>query len=97
MERLNLLFQKSRIMESYYDEQYETLDSKLAEYAQKDSYVSLESHKALMTAFSGKWQEFYLSLDKAHKQTFWKSTIKNIQIDPKTHQINGFNFLTKLE
>lgn len=97
IDRLNLLFQKGRITESYYDEQYETLDRKLAEYAQKDRCVSLESYKALITAFSGNWQELYLSLDKAHKQAFWKSTIKDIQIDPETHQISGFNFLTKLE
>lgn len=97
MDRLNLLFQKGRITESYYDEQYETLDRKLAEYAQKDRCVSLESYKALITAFSGNWQELYLNLDKTHKQAFWKSTIKDIQIDPETHQISGFNFLTKLE
>lgn len=97
MDRLNLLFQKGRITESYYDEQYETLDRKLAEYAQKDRCMSLESYKALITAFSGNWQELYLSLDKAHKQAFWKSTIKDIQIDPETHQISGFNFLTNLE
>lgn len=97
MDRLNLLFQKGRITESYYDEQYEALDKKLAEYTQKDRCMSIENYRALITAFSGNWQELYLSLDKTHKQAFWKSAIRDIQIDPETHQISGFNFLTKLE
>lgn len=97
IERLNLLFQKGRITESYYDEQYEILDQKLAACTYNAKCVSLESYKDIITAFSGNWQELYHNLDKAHKQAFWKSTIKDIQIDKETHRIGGFNFLIKLE
>lgn len=97
IDRLNLLFQKGRITEKYYDEQYEILDRKLASCAQAQKCVSLESYSGLITAFSGNWQELYRNLDKAHKQAFWKSTIKDIRIDKKTHRICGFNFLAKLE
>ncbi len=69
--------------------------SKAADEASK--CVSLESYNDLIRAFSGNWQDLYLKLDKSHKQAFWKSTIRDIQIDRETHQICGFNFLTKLE
>lgn len=96
LDRLNLLFQKGRITEAYYDEQYELLEQKLKDTEYYNKCVSIESYRDLISAFSGNWQELYLKLDKAHKQTFWKSTIKDIQIDKETHQICGFNFLTKL-
>ena len=97
IERLNLLFQKGRITEKYYDEQYETLDKKLSLCEQEEKCISIEAYRDLIKAFSGNWQDLYLNLDKAHKQAFWKSTIKDIQIDKETHRISGFNFLKKLE
>lgn len=97
LERLNLLFQKGRITESYYDEQYMALTQKLDSNPPNLKLTLSERHNAPTTDFFGLWQELYLSLDRAHKQAFWKSTIKNIQIDPETHQISGFNFLTKME
>lgn len=97
IERLNLLFQKGRITEKYYDEQYEILDKKLSLCEQEEKCISIEAYRDLIKAFSGNWQDLYLNLDKAHKQAFWKSTIKDIQIDKETHRICGFNFLKKLE
>lgn len=97
MDRLNILFQKGRITEHYYDEQYEILEKKLSEADESSKCISLESYKGIMQAFSGNWQDLYLKLDKPHKQAFWKSTIKDIQIDKETHQICGFNFLAKME
>lgn len=97
MERLNILFQKGRITERYYDEQYMLLEKKLDGIQESSKCVSLESYKDIIQAFSGNWQDLYLNLDKPHKQAFWKSTINDIQIDKKTHQICGFNFLIKKE
>lgn len=97
IERLNLLFQKGRITENYYEEQYTLLDAKLSEYATQEKCISIEAYRDLIKAFSGNWQELYLKLDKAHKQAFWKSTIKDIQIDKDTHRICGFNFIKILE
>lgn len=96
MDRLNILFQKGRISEKYYDEQYDILDKRLSSCAYDDKCVSIDSYKDIITAFSGNWQELYHNLDKLHKQVFWKSTIKDIQISKETHRISGFNFLTKL-
>ena len=96
MERLNLLFQKGRITEKYYDEQYTILDKKFALCEQISPCTSPKIHGELITTFCGNWLDLYLKLDKSHKQVFWKSTIKDIQIDKETHQISGFNFLTKM-
>ena len=96
MDRLNILFQKGRITERYYDEQYEILEKKLSE-SETIKVPSPESYRDVIRAFSGNWQDLYLKLDKSHKQAFWKSTIKDIQIDKDTHKICGFNFLPNLE
>ena len=95
MDRLNNLFQKGRITERYYDEQYEILEKKLSE-SETIKVPSPESYRDVIRAFSGNWQDLYLKLDKNHKQAFWKSTIKDIQIDKETHKICGFNFLSNL-
>lgn len=85
MDRLNILFQKGRITERYYDEQYEILEKKLFE-SETIKVPSPESYRDVIRAFSGNWQDLYLKLDKNHKQAFWKSTIKDIQIDKETHK-----------
>lgn len=95
IDRLNLLFQKGRITEAYYDEQYELLDKKLKELDRKQ--ITIEHYKDLLAAFHGDWQKMYANLDKPHKQTFWKSTIKDIQIDSVTHKISDFHFVLKWE
>ena len=77
MDRLNILFQKGRIKESYYDEQYELLEKKLSQ-CNASKCVSLEAYRGLIRAFSGNWQELYLKLDKAHKQAFWKLSLIHI-------------------
>lgn len=97
LDRLNLLFQKGRISEKYYDEQYEIIDRKLSSCEQTAGCVSVKSYNDLIRAFSGNWQDLYLKLDKSHKRAFWKGTIKDIQIDKETHKICGFNFLLNLE
>ena len=44
--------------------------------------------------FHAGWEELYYRLDNEHKRAFWKSTISEIQIDPDTHKLCGFQFLT---
>ena len=88
------MFQKGRITENYYDEQYELLEKKLKEHECMEDSTPLSAYDCLLAAFSGNWQELYASLDKQHKQTFWKGTIKKIDMDSETHQISGFSFLT---
>lgn len=93
LSRLNLLFQKGRISESYYEEQYALLDRKLKEELERRNIVPLESYLNIREHFSGDWLDLYRKLDAEHKRAFWKNFIKEIHIDSKTHKISGFDFL----
>lgn len=93
LDRLNLLFQKGRITEEYYDNQYEILSGKLERQKEEDSGRELEAYSRLQQAFSGNWLEIYSQLDSAHKNAFWKSIINKIYLDPETRTIKGFDFI----
>lgn len=93
LERLNILFQKGRITEAYYDEEYVRLEKNLNEEVKQQSDRQLEAYLSILEYFSGKWLDLYRKLDAEHKRAFWKNFIKEIHIDPKTHKISGFDFL----
>lgn len=93
MSRLNILFQKGRISEEYYDGQYEHLEKKLRDELERNSAAPLEAYRGIRSQLSGDWIELYQKLDAEHKRTFWKNFIREIQIDPETHKICGFDFL----
>lgn len=93
IDRLNILFQKGRISEEYYDSQYEMLSEKLDLIHSEANTSNIEAYEKLQLSFSGDWLAIYRSLDNAHKNAFWKSTIKSIEIDPDTHKLKGFHFI----
>lgn len=93
IDRLNLMFQKGRITEEYYESQYQTLSESLEAEKDRDTDNSLEKYKNLQKEFSGNWIELYQQLDTAHKNAFWKRIIKDIYIDNDTHKISGFSFI----
>ena len=93
IDRLNILFQKGRISEEYYDSQYEMLSEKLDLIHSEANTSNIEAYEKLQRSFSGDWLAIYRSLDNAHKNAFWKSTIKSIEIDPDTHKLKGFHFI----
>ena len=91
MERLNILFQKGRIDLDYYDEQYSKLEKDLSR-EEKNALITLESYTVIKEKLNGNWQELYDKLDYSYKKTFWKTFVKEIYVDPKTHKISGFEF-----
>lgn len=93
LSRLNLLFQKGRIDENYYDNEYDKLTESIKKYEALTKDLSEGPCKPLFEAFSGDWQNMYSKLDKGHKRAFWHDKIKGIYINPDTHKICGFNFL----
>lgn len=93
MDRLNLLYQKGRITDEYYESQYDILERKLKEEKEKNQIVSIEDYQPIIERFSGNWQELYSHLDSEHKNMFWKKYIKEIDIDKNTHKISGFKFM----
>jgi len=93
LERLNLQFQKGRITERYYDEQYDLLNRQLTELRDTSSIIKLEALKEKRRFFTGDWLYFYNQLDRDHKKVFWKRNIESIQVDADTHKISGFKLL----
>lgn len=93
LERLNNMYQKGRIKEAYYDEQYAFLTEKLESCKPAaDIVASLEAYRALSSAFSDGWQEMYHELDSRHKKAFWKEILKEINVDASSRKICGFHF-----
>ncbi len=96
LDRLNLLFQKGRITEAYYESQYAVLTQRLASRMQdcdknQENNLGAEPSAALRS-FSGSWREACLSLDREHRQAFWHGLIAAIHINPDTHRLYGFDF-----
>lgn len=92
LDRLNIQFQKGRISETYYDEQYIFLEEKLKKNLEEES-ETVADYAYIQEVFSGDWKEVYEKLDAEHKNTFWKRIIKEIHLDRETHTISGFSFL----
>lgn len=93
LSRLNILFQKGRITETYYEEEYTRLERKLNEEEKQQNSAQLKTYLSILEHFSGEWLDLYKKLDAEHKRAFWKNFIKEIQVDPETHKISGFDFL----
>lgn len=94
LERLNNMYQKGRIKEAYYDEQYCLLSEKLNSDHVPDKNIDiLNPYKNLASLFSAGWEDMYKQLDAAHKKAFWKEIISEITIDKISRKINGFQFM----
>lgn len=93
MDRLNKLYQKGRISDEYYEEQYELLEAKLLSLDEPKHPDSLDAYRAIEKEITVNWLDIYQSLDLNHKQAFWKRIIKEIYIDKETHKVSGFSFL----
>lgn len=93
IERLNNMYQKGRIKEDYYDEQYAILSEKLEHcIPASDIITSLKAYRAISSLFSEGWQEMYHNLDIKHKKAFWKDIIREINVDATSRKICGFVF-----
>lgn len=93
INRLNILFQKGRISEDYYDSQYSILEQKLQEETEKHKSDILEAYRNIEEFLTVDWLDMYKELDIDHKKAFWKRIIKQITFDKETNKINGFSFL----
>ena len=64
LERLNLLFQKGRITEQYYDRQCEILDARLVKYQDPENCTSMESYSIPIKPFAAAGGSYTYSLTK---------------------------------
>ena len=93
INRLNLMYQKGRIDDEYYDKQYAILNEKLSAAQQPQEHRTIENYTSIMETLNDGWYEMYKKLDITHKKAFWKGIIKEIYIDKESRQICGFKFL----
>lgn len=92
LNRLNSMYQKGRISETFYDSEYERLQDELNKSKENTTVAVIECYSALLGTFSGNWLDMYFKLDNEHKNTFWKSIIKEINFD-ENNKLCGFQFL----
>ncbi len=93
LERLNNMYLKGRISESYYDEQYALLDGKLKSALEEENIIPIQAYTPIQNVLRDDWMDVYKDLDAAHKKSFWKSILKEIYVDEKSRKICGFRFL----
>ncbi len=93
LDRLNKMYQKGRISETFYDAEYERIKLEIDALENIRSDSKLERYSGLIGTFSGNWLDMYRKLDNKHKQIFWKSSIKEIYVDKDSRKLCGFKFL----
>jgi len=79
LDRLNILFQKGRISEEYYNQEYDKI---------KIDIDSLKTTPKKNIKLEHNWIKVYESLSREGKRTFWRSFIDKIEIDPQTYRTN---------
>ena len=81
LERLNYSWQKGRIKSvEEYDKKYDEIMAKIAE-AESTVKEKPKDFSYIKKTLSGGWKGIYEALDNDHKRAFWRSFVKEIQID----------------
>lgn len=93
IDRLNTMYQKGRLSETYYDQEYERLTSALSGVHDQKTELQQKRLQCVSEQFSGEWKSLYLRLDNEHKRAFWKQTIEEILVDQETKKIKGVKLL----
>lgn len=94
MDRLNLLFQKGRIDDDYYESEYQRLDAEL----QAASVIidmpapAGQVPEHLETVLSDDFRSIYEALSPENRQALWRSTIREIFLTEE-HQVDHVDFL----
>ena len=81
LERLNYSWQKGRIKNvEEYDKKYDEIVAKIAE-AESTVKEKPKDFSHIKETLSAGWKGIYEALDNEHKRAFWRSFVKEIQID----------------
>ena len=81
LDRLNYSWQKGRIKNvEEYDRKYDEIVAKIAE-AESSVKEKPKDFSQIKETLSAGWKSIYESLDNYHKRAFWRSFVKEIQID----------------
>ena len=87
------MYQKGRLSDTYYDQEYERLTSALSGVHDQKTELQQKRLQCVSEQFSGEWKSLYLRLDNEHKRAFWKQTIEEILVDQETKKIKGVKLL----
>lgn len=93
INRLNTMYQKGRLSDDYYDQEYIRLTAALSEVSDQKAELQKKNLRCVSERFSGDWKSLYVRLDNEHKRAFWKQTIEEILVDPETRQIKDVKLL----
>lgn len=81
LDRLNYSWQKGRIKNvEEYDKKYDEIVAKIAAAESKVKEEPMDFSR-IKDTLSGGWKGIYEALDNEHKRAFWRSFVKEIQID----------------
>ncbi|MBO5868964.1 MAG: recombinase zinc beta ribbon domain-containing protein, partial [Oscillospiraceae bacterium] len=81
LDRLNYSWQKGRIKNvEEYDRKYDEIIAKIAE-AESSIKEKPKDFSKIKETLSAGWKGIYEALDNYHKRAFWRSFVKEIQID----------------
>ena len=81
LDRLNYSWQKGRIKSvEEYDRKYDEIMAKIAE-AESAVKEKPKDFTQIKETLSAGWKSIYEALDNYHKRAFWRSFVKEIQID----------------
>lgn len=83
MKRTTTSFNKGRMEEEEYDKEYERLEKELAKLQNEPVKKDVSVLKDLS---SMDWQGMYKELTPENKQSFWRSFIDRIELDPQNHK-----------
>ena len=83
MKRTTTSFNKGRMEEEEYDKEYERLEKELAKLQSEPVKKDVSVLKDLT---SMDWRGMYKELTPENKQSFWRSFIDKIELDPQNHK-----------
>ena len=94
MDRLNLLFQKGRIEDDYYESEYRRLDAELQEASVVIDMPAPSNQvpEHLASVLSDDFRSIYEALSPENRQTLWRNTIREIYLTEE-HQVDHVDFL----
>lgn len=91
MERLNLMYQKGRIQDNYYEEEYQRLEREL----QETNIIPLPQPAAvtpqLQAVLSDEFQSIYQALTPENRKALWRNVIREIHLT-EAHQVEYVDF-----
>lgn len=86
LQRLNSMYLKGRLSESYYDTEYLRI-THLIELNKAQTQAEGHTNK-IQDIFINNWVESYQQLDKLHRKLFWREILQEIVIDENANVID---------